>query len=105
MIHVISGASHRYVQGGSAVMGSFSSVYNWLAHEILGGSRTPAQVRHYVENDVLGSVIRSQRLGESVGSSALAGVESGSSDESHGSPHSGSGESSSAESDTDSEHE
>lgn len=53
---------HRYVRGGAAVMGSFSSVYNWLAHEILGGSRTPAQVRYYVEEDVLGSSARSQLL-------------------------------------------
>jgi hypothetical protein len=43
-------------------MGSFKSVYNWLAHEVLGGSRTAAQVRYFVEEDLLGSAARSQQF-------------------------------------------
>lgn len=44
-------------------MGSFSNVYNWLSHSVLGGSRTPAQVKYFVEKSLLGSSARSARIG------------------------------------------
>ena len=43
-------------------MGVHRNVYNWLSRSVLGGSRTPAQVKHYVENSVLGSTVRYNEL-------------------------------------------
>lgn len=47
---------HR-VQGdlGNAAMGTHRNVYNWVANSLMGGSRSPAQVKHFINHDLLGN--------------------------------------------------
>lgn len=36
-------------------MGAFTCAYRWIANSMLGGSRTPAQVKHFICVDIMGS--------------------------------------------------
>jgi len=46
-------------------MGSFTNVYNWISHDVLGGSRTAAAVKHYIAAHVLSSAPSLARLAQS----------------------------------------
>lgn len=45
----------RLHKHGLTALGDFKCVYRWIANRVLGSSRTPAQVKHFIEQDIMGS--------------------------------------------------
>jgi hypothetical protein len=86
----------RYYASGEAVMGTFRNVFSWLSKCILGGSRTPAQVKYFLEHSVFCSSILYNQLLTARSSSAgaplvgVAGEPVGPMDDQAGSDMSGS---------------
>lgn len=61
----------------------FTNVFNWLAHEVLGGSRTARQAKHFVEHTVLSSSSRFQMI-STLSSTTAGGTVSDGSEACHG---------------------
>jgi hypothetical protein len=80
----------RYYAHGESAMGTYRNVFSWLSKYVLGGSRTPAQVKYFLEHSVLSSAILYGELLAARGSSDVCRGKSGGDSGEAGSDMSGS---------------